>query len=120
MTNDMGREKKGGIITDESIPLEDLPNRLDLQIKGWDNIEDKPEEFPPESHTHDDLYYPREEIDRRSSGSVSEKATSQWESRAAASRTSPCDSDRTRATIDFSLPVDAMRNNSLISSSPPG
>jgi len=29
----------------------------------WDDIKDKPEKYPPESHDHDDLYYTKSEVD---------------------------------------------------------
>ncbi len=35
---------------------------------AWDEITDKPEEFPPVTHDHDDLYYTETEIDTRLEG----------------------------------------------------
>jgi hypothetical protein len=32
-------------------------------VSSWDDLEDKPSTFTPSAHDHDELYYPREDID---------------------------------------------------------
>ena len=56
--------RAGSLLPDEHVLPDDLADRLGLQVEGWENIEDKPDEYPPESHSHDDRYRTKAEDDR--------------------------------------------------------
>lgn len=53
------------IVYDELVQLKkDLEDIVAGSI-SWDQILDKPSNFPPSSHNHDDLYYTESEIDKK-------------------------------------------------------
>ena len=56
--------RAGSLLPDEHVLPDDLADRLGLQVEGWDNIEDKPDEYPPEDHAHDDRYRTKAEDNR--------------------------------------------------------
>jgi hypothetical protein len=56
---------------DQTIEIEVIDQTIEIEVKGattWDAISDRPDEFPPEAHTHDDRYYTEGETDTALSG----------------------------------------------------
>ena len=76
----------------------------DAHTHGWSDVTDKPTTFPAEAHGHDDLYYPRAEVDTALAGKADAGHGHAWgDLTAVPADLADGDDDTTYSGADFAL-----------------